>query len=77
MKPNRRVIAEVETGEPPAPIRYEVTNGRTVTLRFPQAVSSGSMYGGRVDFTRNLRPEEAREIGQALLDAAAEVEAAS
>ena len=69
---NKRIVASVETCEEPKVAKPSVSTARTVTLRFPNG-----QYGiaGYYDWTKALTPEEARAIGQSLIDAADEVEA--
>ena len=78
MKITKKVIASVETATDPKPVEYAVSDTRSITLRFPQAVyQAGYASGGQyVDFVKTLSPDEARSIGQSLVEAADRVTAA-
>ena len=71
----RTVVATVETGDcrevASGPV---VTNRRTVTLNFPDAIY-GWGANKRTDFVKTFDPAEARALGQALIDAADEIDA--
>src|SRR5207302_1084871 len=74
VKARKRVVAEVETCTAEKDVRFDVTSARTVTLVFPDAQYSSF---GRSDFRKSLRPDEARAVGEALIEAADEVEASA
>lgn len=69
----KTTIATVEC-DSDAALDFSVTQSRTITLRFPDAVFSSL---GRSPFIKQLSPDEARQIGESLIEAANAVEAAT
>ena len=75
-KRTKRVIAEVESFEKgDEGIDFSVTDKRTITLTFPNAVYTLTGSGLR-PFNKTLTPDEARAIGRELIDAADRVTSA-